>query len=135
MELAGPPQGVQSPAEPPQGEEMRPNMEQEASEKHEEAAGSLAEDRTQGGEGNVGGMTLQGTLPSSNPPRLGGVLRAMGFRPQFVYFYFYFFFCFTPSGDTAFSRQPDVEVAPGVVEITDFERVRFRKNSPSPAGH
>ncbi|XP_029861938.1 coiled-coil domain-containing protein 9-like isoform X3 [Aquila chrysaetos chrysaetos] len=72
VELAGPPQGEQSPAEPPQGEEMRPNTEQEASGKHEEAAGSPAEDRTQ--------------------------------------------------GDMAFPRQPDAEVAPGTVEITDFER-------------
>lgn len=134
MELAGPPQGVQSPAEPPQGEEMRPNMEQEASEKHEEAAGSPSEDRTQGGEGNVGGTTPQGTLPSCNPPRLGGCCKPWGSGPNFVFFIFIFFY-FTPSGDTAFSRQPDAEVAPGTVEITDFERVRFRKNSPSPAGH
>ncbi|KAM9270373.1 coiled-coil domain-containing protein 9 isoform 2-T2 [Cariama cristata] len=85
VELAGPPQGVQSPTELPQGEDTRPNTEQEASEKHEEVAGSPAEDRTRGA--------------------------------------------------TAFPRQPDVEVAPGTVEITDFERVRFRKNSPSPTGH
>ncbi|XP_059689183.1 coiled-coil domain-containing protein 9 [Gavia stellata] len=48
VELVGPPRGVQSPAEPPRGETARPNPEQEASEKHEEAAGKLAEDGTQG---------------------------------------------------------------------------------------
>uniref|UniRef100_A0A8B9S5S2 Coiled-coil domain containing 9 n=1 Tax=Apteryx owenii TaxID=8824 RepID=A0A8B9S5S2_APTOW len=36
------------------------------------------------------------------------------------------------SGETA--GEGDTEAAPGTVEITDFERVRFRKNSPSPAG-
>ncbi|XP_052635299.1 coiled-coil domain-containing protein 9-like isoform X5 [Harpia harpyja] len=73
VELAGPPRGVQSPAELPQGEETRPNTEQEALGKHEEAAGSPAEDGMQG-------------------------------------------------GVTAFPCQPDAEVAPGVVEIADFER-------------
>ncbi|XP_054667398.1 coiled-coil domain-containing protein 9 isoform X2 [Grus americana] len=72
VELSGPPQGVQSPAEPPPEEETRSNTEQEALEKHEEAAGSPAED---------------GTREAA-----------------------------------AFPRQPDAEVAPGTVEITDFQR-------------
>ncbi|XP_067170602.1 coiled-coil domain-containing protein 9 isoform X2 [Apteryx mantelli] len=37
-------------------------------------------------------------------------------------------------GPQALPHEPDTEAAPGTVEITDFERVRFRKNSPSPAG-
>ncbi|NXS92728.1 CCDC9 protein, partial [Jacana jacana] len=40
MELTAPPGGVQSPSGPPQGEEVRPNVEQEAPEKLEEAVGS-----------------------------------------------------------------------------------------------
>lgn len=133
MELAGPPQGVQSPAEPPQEEEMRPNMEQEASGKHEEAAGSPAEDRTQGGEGNMGGGHHRGPSPVLIPQGWGGCCEPWGSGPNL--FFVFFFLFFTPSGDTVFPRQPDAEVAPGTVEITDFERVRFRKNSPSPAGH
>ncbi|XP_074990502.1 coiled-coil domain-containing protein 9 isoform X4 [Calonectris borealis] len=73
VELVGPPRGAQSPAEPPQGEAARPNAEEETSEKHEEAAGSPAENGTQGA--------------------------------------------------AAFPHQPDAEVTPGTVEITDFERV------------
>ncbi|XP_042653237.1 coiled-coil domain-containing protein 9 isoform X3 [Tyto alba] len=46
-ELTGPPRGVQSPAAPPQGEEPRPNTEQELLEKREEAARSRAEDGTE----------------------------------------------------------------------------------------
>ncbi|XP_075581506.1 coiled-coil domain-containing protein 9 [Pelecanus crispus] len=72
MELAVPPRGVQSPTEPPQRADARLNAEQEALEKHKEAAGSPAEDGTRGA--------------------------------------------------VAFPQQPDMEVAPGTVEITDFER-------------
>ncbi|XP_063174566.1 coiled-coil domain-containing protein 9-like isoform X4 [Chroicocephalus ridibundus] len=73
-ELVVPPGGVQSPIEPPQGEEARPNPQREASsEKPAEATGSPAEDGTQG---------------APLPP------------------------C-----------QPDAEAAPGMVEITDFQRV------------